>query len=857
MNGTAQRQQQADPGGRGDTSGPGPLCPRAPSCDTPSHESQAQEQNAFRHRPLSGELSESDVRDSGINGVEEEPDFVVVEASPQVQDAPRSFAGSTRRFGVSSPRTISDERMSINPAHEAAGTLTSPISTSPANDSNASPTRISNNRDIEAPEEQRRLARIQHNMANMDGAIPENDGMSDLRQKLQDIKMLAVSTEEKAQRMHFLMTQDYMKHKSDLAPSPLQSHASGDLDIDGSASPMLGAAALPIDLQNPYSLRPGDLEPVFSPLPKAPRDVEGDLDEATDDDLPDLGCMHYKRNVKVQCFDCQRWFPCRHCHDHARDLPFAHQLNRKKTQNMLCMLCQTPQPAAETCVNCEEYAAWYYCSKCKLWDNDSNKRIYHCDDCGICRVGEGLGKDYVHCKRCNVCISISTSAAHPCIERATEGNCPLCLVPLFESRTAVVSLPCGHYMHGDCYKDLMAVTYKCPVCSKSAVNMELQWRKLDDEIEAQPMPTEDEDLDGVLPHLEGPPNNEEAAEVQEQNGTPDTRPRRPREVWVGCNDCGARSWTPFHWLGLKCQRCDSYNTNQMAPTAVHETEAERIMRQQQQVHRHDFTGDAVLRDAGIGIETPEEFANSALEAPSSLQVPESPSQQPLLSSSPQSPRLSSGAQSPGRYFVHNEDLRRASFTSSRFSTPSMPNLPTLSNLPDMPRMPRMPNLPDLPNWPNLRSNLPNMPNVELPRFSPYEMIDAVSRSLSPMRYYLRGLDARDEDDLPHLTAHRPASVRSDPERRMVGSKLRTRSEGSEGVESAVLWASEVGNNDGVQGLETVETKSSEGEDEWEEEEDDDDDEEEEEQEVEEDNSKRRGKGWKGRELEELELFGHR
>ncbi|EME84281.1 uncharacterized protein MYCFIDRAFT_152534, partial [Pseudocercospora fijiensis CIRAD86] len=240
--------------------------------------------------------------------------------------------------------------------------------------------------------------------------------MASLRQKLQDIKLLAISTEEKAKRMH------------------------------------------------------------------------------DEEHLPDLGCMHYKRNVKVQCFDCQCWFSCRHCHDQSHNLPFPHSLNRKKTQNMLCMLCQTPQPAGETCINCREYAAWYYCSKCKLWDNDTNKRIYHCDDCGICRVGEGLGKDFVHCKRCNVCISISTSAAHPCIEKATEGNCPLCLNVLFESRTSVVSLPCGHYMHGTCYQDLMAVTYKCPVCSKSAVNMELQWRKLDDEIAAQPMPEDDEEL---------------------------------------------------------------------------------------------------------------------------------------------------------------------------------------------------------------------------------------------------------------------------------------------------------------------------------------------------------------------------
>ncbi|PIA92646.1 putative RING finger protein [Cercospora beticola] len=708
---------------------------------------------------------------------------------------------------LASLRTASAERMSINPAHGIAEALRSPADTTPVTPTASPPTRP--RADTERTNsESTSIAQVQYTMpdtANMDGALPEDDGMRALRQKLQEIKELAVSTEEKAKRMHQLMMQDYARHKDLGHLTPPDSPASGGHESDGLEAPLLGAAALPIDPSNPYNLRPGDLDIVFTPLPKAPRDVEGDDDEAViDDDEPELGCMHYKRNVKVQCFDCQRWFPCRHCHDQSKDLPFPHALNRHKTQNMLCMLCQTPQPAAHECMNCGNYAAWYFCSKCKLWDNDTNKRIYHCDDCGICRVGEGLGKDFVHCKRCNVCISISTSAAHPCIERATEGNCPLCLNLMFEAKVPVVSLPCGHYMHGDCYKDLMAVTYKCPVCSKSAVNMELQWRKLDEEIAIQPMP--EEDLEGLLPHVEGSEQPEEQTDGQ-AHAPP---PRRPRTVWIGCNDCGARTWSPFHWLGLKCQRCDSYNTNQMTPTAHHETEAERLLRQQtQSVHRHDFTGNDVLRNAGIGM--PDEATEVQTQF---LQTPESPSQQPLPSSSP---RLAAGAQSPGRYFVTNEEIRRPSF-SGRFSAPSMPNLPTLSNLPDIPRMPRMPALPNMPNLPNLRQNfpnMPNMPNVELPRFSPYEMMDAVSRSLSPMRYYLRGLDVTDDqEDLPPLARrnlpmlHRSASIQSDSAVPRMGSKLRSSSD----VDSIGLFGSgdeAVQDDDSENGLETVEGSSAE------------------------------------------------
>lgn len=674
-------------------------------------------------------------------------------------------------------RSPFDQRMSINPAHEIEELLRTSTAFTSIDTTIATPAASPRAGTELALHAEESLHYLMANAANMDGALPEDDGMRSLRQKLREIKELAVSTEEKAKRMHLLMMQDYVKHKELGQLTPPESPAPRGHDSDGLDSPLLGAAVMPIDPSNPYNLRPGDLEPLFSPLPKTSRDDTADDDEAMiDDDEPDLGCMHYKRNVKVQCFDCQRWYPCRHCHDQSRDLPFSHSLNRQKTQNMLCMLCQTPQPAAQECISCGNYAAWYYCSKCKLWDNDTNKRIYHCDDCGICRVGEGLGKDFVHCKRCNVCISISTSAAHPCIERATEGNCPLCLMRMFEAKVPVVSLPCGHYMHGECYKDLMAVTYRCPVCSKSAVNMELQWRKLDDEIAIQPMP--EDDIEGLLPHIEGATEiSDESIDANERHHA--SPPRRPRKVWIGCNDCGAKTWTPFHWLGLKCQRCDSYNTNQMTPTAHHETEAERLLRQQtQSVRRHDFTGNDVLRDAGIGMV--DDTAVSEVEVPrSALEVPESPSQQP--SGSPR------GAQSPGRYFVTDEEVRRPSF-SGRFSTPSMPHLPTLSaNLPEIPRMPRMPTF-DLPNMPtyiqDMRQNLPTMPNVsmELPRFRPYEMMDAVSRSLSPMRYYLRGLDIAGDDetaDASHSDARimpRSGSVQSDSAVPTKGSKLRSSSD---------------------------------------------------------------------------------
>lgn len=738
--------------------------------------------------------------------------------------------------------------MSINPTAEVEESLrlSCEPAMSPARDHSAS-TSSSSHRGIEQEmatqnAESEEEPPRQGSRDTMDLTLPENDGMKALRQKMHEIRTLAISTEEKAKRMHRLMTQDYLAHRADTTTSPLSmdsgnNNSNGKNVVDEEPAALdVGLAALPIDPNNPYSLRPGDADPSFSPLPPNPRDEE-DLESSMELEMPNLGCRHYKRNVKVQCFDCHRWFPCRHCHDAATDLPFAHNLRRKMTKNMLCMLCRTPQPAAEVCVECGEYAAYYFCGKCKLWDNDSNKRIYHCDDCGICRVGEGLGKDFVHCKRCNVCISISTSAAHPCVEGATSRDCPLCLDDLFESRQKAVSMPCGHYMHGECYQELMRVTYKCPVCSKSAVNMELQWRKLDDEIRAQPMPEDEEELGGLLPPDVRERDREEGAAEGERNRSTSPLPtRRPRTVYVGCNDCGRRSWTPFHWLGVKCQHCDSYNTNQMAPPAGHETEAERLIRQQGVHRQHDFTGEGVLRDAGIQPTDQQSGGGGDGRADSALDVPGTPGllAVPGSPTSPGSPS-STGLPSPRRYFVDEDDdaagpaspstfatawRRRPSFTTAArgFSTPSLPHLPDLPRLPRMPNLPNLPPIPDwaprpsVPDWP--RGQFPSMPSVSVPgrEYWPSMMtmphlelptggwMESLGRGLSPMRYYLSGMENLGEagdgvgvgGGRERLRGESVVSVRSDPTADATAEKR-------EGLAPGVEFSDEEEDEDGFWG----------------------------------------------------------
>jgi len=251
-----------------------------------------------------------------------------------------------------------------------------------------------------------------------------------------------------------------------------------------------------------------------------------------------MGCSHYQRNCKVECPTCFKWFPCRFCHDSEIS---SHKLIREDVKHILCMKCNTPQiPESNYCISCETELANYFCLKCKLYDNDPTKDIYHCDKCGICRLGLGLGKDFYHCDECNICLSIDLRERHKCLTNTTHCNCPICNEYLFTSVNKVVFMKCGHLIHQMCYDELSKHSYKCPVCKKTVVNVETQFRILDQEIQQLPLP-------------------------------------QPYNLWrciISCNDCKGKSNVPYHVLGLKCKYCRSYNTNQQKLIKPEEEEDE-------------------------------------------------------------------------------------------------------------------------------------------------------------------------------------------------------------------------------------------------------------------------------------------
>ena len=193
---------------------------------------------------------------------------------------------------------------------------------------------------------------------------------------------------------------------------------------------------------------------------------------------------------------------------------------------MFCMPCQKVQPAGQYCSFCKESMSSYYCDKCKFWDDDDAKKIYHCDDCGICRIGKGLGEDFFHCKTCACCLTIKLKDNHKCIERSVDCDCPVCGDYMFTSTSLVRFMPCGHAIHDACYEDLKLSSYQCPICWKSLGNMENYFSMLDSALAQHTMPDEYKSI------------------VSE----------------ILCNDCEAKSHAPFHFLYHKCGLCGGYNT---------------------------------------------------------------------------------------------------------------------------------------------------------------------------------------------------------------------------------------------------------------------------------------------------------
>ncbi|KAF4660226.1 hypothetical protein FOL47_007255 [Perkinsus chesapeaki] len=219
-----------------------------------------------------------------------------------------------------------------------------------------------------------------------------------------------------------------------------------------------------------------------------------------------------------------------------RDYKKAHELDRTKIEEIECENCFHRQKPAATCEKCGIEFAKYYCEKCKFWDDKGlEKGAFHCDGCGICRVGGR--ENYKHCYGCAACYPPEVYENHHCLSAETMKNvCPVCQASLFESTIPGVVLRCGHGIHSTCLRELqrnaptIIQAMRCPLCNRSTQeDMSPIWKAIDEEVARVRMPKEYQNT----------------------------------FVRIHCNDCESITpKVPFHIIGMKCGNCGSYNTQE-------------------------------------------------------------------------------------------------------------------------------------------------------------------------------------------------------------------------------------------------------------------------------------------------------
>lgn len=237
--------------------------------------------------------------------------------------------------------------------------------------------------------------------------------------------------------------------------------------------------------------------------------------------VSNIVCEHYKKGCDVECPTCNKFYPCRLCHDTYED----HKLDRFGINKIRCKKCKFIQTPSQKCINCNSLFGFYYCPICHLWEF-TNKCIFHCDKCGICRVGRK--QDFVHCDKCNMCITRKHyENGHKCVENSTKANCPVCNEYMFDSTENTSVLPCGHSMHEDCLKNLISKKkFQCPLCKKSIIDMKEHWLAKDQ-----------------LANLEMIPFS-----------------YMKKRLIILCNDCEKKSDIKFSFEFKKCSHCGGYNT---------------------------------------------------------------------------------------------------------------------------------------------------------------------------------------------------------------------------------------------------------------------------------------------------------
>jgi len=242
-----------------------------------------------------------------------------------------------------------------------------------------------------------------------------------------------------------------------------------------------------------------------------------------------FSCTHYMNRCSVICNKCPETdnkFGCYKCHNihiEQKNINDIHELINTDIKLIECIKYNTRQTFRKRCIKCNTLFGKYICIKCKIIDNRTDIKYFHCNKCRCCFVGDR--KDYRHCNNCFKCVLKTDFKKHICDSNNSieDMNCSICYDSI-KSHTSYI-MRCGHILHHDCYTFLIKDNYKCPVCRKTIKDMTELFRQMEIDINLTPL----------------------SIELQ-------------KTIDIRCNDCSLISNTNYHYIGNKCIHCNSFNT---------------------------------------------------------------------------------------------------------------------------------------------------------------------------------------------------------------------------------------------------------------------------------------------------------
>jgi RING finger/CHY zinc finger protein 1 len=181
-------------------------------------------------------------------------------------------------------------------------------------------------------------------------------------------------------------------------------------------------------------------------------------------------CPHYTHWMACIHPDTGNVVACRLCYEAETATVF----DRFRVRFMKCLFCHVAQPVGTACANpdCTAHGRVhrYYCNICHLWEHHPDHAIFHCDACGICRVGRP--EHFRHCDKCQMCVATRRDAhsgmptdAHQCWGKASDSPCSICFDDLARSHEPASFLTCGHVFHQSCTQAWIGNGgVDCPVC---------------------------------------------------------------------------------------------------------------------------------------------------------------------------------------------------------------------------------------------------------------------------------------------------------------------------------------------------------------------------------------------------------